>query len=63
MTQTKPKKQQKRKYNEDGMRLTDCCGCYSTFCMDTGELVCKKCFKVVEFGEGDGSEYKEEPKS
>ncbi len=49
-----------KKYDEDGMRLTDCCGCCSTYCLDTGELVCKKCFEVVEFGEGDGSEYKED---
>ena len=48
-----------KKYDEDGMRLTDCCGCCSTFCLDTGDLVCKNCFEPVEFGEGDGSEYKE----
>ena len=47
-------------YNEDGMRLTDCCGCLSTYSLDTGTLYCKKCFEDVEVGEGDGEEYKED---
>jgi len=44
-----------KRYDENGMRLTDCCGAHSTFCDDY--LVCKKCFGEVSFGEGDGSEY------
>ena len=47
-------------YDENGMRLTDCCGCHSTYSLDTGSLYCKKCFEDVEVGEGDGEEYKEE---
>lgn len=46
-------------YDEDGMRLTDCCGCLSTYDA-TGTLYCKKCFEGVEVGEGDGEEYKED---
>lgn len=38
----------------EGSRLTDCCQAYSTFFDD--ELVCKVCYRNVEFGEGDGSE-------
>ena len=41
--------------SEDGGRLTDCCGCYSTFDQDGG-LYCKACYRYVSFGEGDGSE-------
>lgn len=50
-------------YAEDGCRLTDCCGCYSTY-MDAvlmgGEqvLCCKQCYLEVPHGQGDGSEYK-----
>lgn len=43
-----------KKYADDGTRLTDCCGAYSTFM--EGELCCKKCYEVVDYGEGDGSE-------
>ena len=43
------------KYNEQGMRLTDCCGCYSTFCDET--LCCKRCFYPVPHGQGDGNEH------
>jgi hypothetical protein len=43
------------KYDEDGQRLTDCCGCYSTYHDDV--LCCKKCYAEVEHGQGDGSEY------
>lgn len=46
---------QTKRYADDGCRLTDCCGAYSTFF--DGELACKKCYEDVEFGEGDGSEY------
>ncbi len=42
------------------MRLTDCCAATSTY-MDDGNddwvLCCKHCYKIVEVGEGDGSEY------
>ena len=51
-----------KRYAEDGCRLTDCCGCYSTY-MDCGgvncRLCCKQCYNEVEHGQGDGSEYKE----
>ena len=48
-----------RKYNDDGMRLTDCCGCVSSFCDDT--LCCKGCYKAVPHGQGDGLEYRSSP--
>ena len=35
--------------------LTSCCGTYSTY--SEGELVCRRCWQTVEFGEGDGSRY------
>lgn len=48
-------------YAQDGCRLTDCCGCYSTY-MDCGDvnqrLCCKQCYHEVPHGQGDGSEYK-----
>ena len=50
-------------YDQSGCRLTDCCGCYSTY-MDSGQLVdtqqlcCKRCCRVVPNGQGDGSEHK-----
>ena len=43
-----------KKYSNEGCRLTDCCGAYSTYIED--DLFCKKCYELVEFGEGDGSE-------
>jgi hypothetical protein len=49
-----------KKYTTDGVRLTDCCGAYSTF-VDVGdgwELSCKQCYKAVPSGQGDGSETK-----
>lgn len=52
-----------KQYDDKGVRLTDCCGCYSTF-MDDGEgnydLCCKKCYGLVPVGQGDGAEKKEE---
>jgi hypothetical protein len=48
---------QVKKYDrEDGTRLTDCCAAYSTFDMDDGVLMCKKCYGEVDYGEGDGTE-------
>ena len=47
-----------KKCNEDGMRLTDCCGTCSTF-DENGILYCKACYEEVSFGEGDGNEYKD----
>ena len=47
----------KKRYAEDGTRLTDCCGAYSTY-DEGGELYCKKCFQPVGFGQGDGTERK-----
>lgn len=43
-------------FSPDGMRLTDCCGAFSTFSETT--LVCKGCWEPVGMGQGDGSEYK-----
>lgn len=52
-----------KRYDDLGQRVTDCCGCYSTFCEgesgDCDVLCCKKCYHEVEFGEGDGSEFAE----
>ena len=45
-----------KNYDENGMRLTDCCAAHSTFCDDA--RCCKVCFEEVEVGEGDGSEYR-----
>ena len=45
-----------KNYNEEGMRMTDCCQSASTY-FDVS-LVCKTCFNDVEIGEGDGNEYK-----
>ena len=45
-----------KNYNEEGMRMTECCQSASTFC--DVSLVCKTCFNDVEIGEGDGNEYK-----
>ena len=53
----------KKNYDSDGMRTTDCCGAFSTY-VDGGEtghcneLCCKQCYREVGFGEGDGNEYR-----
>ncbi len=47
-----------KRYADDGTRLTDCCGSYSTFSVDDGELMCRSCYGYVPFGQGDGSEVK-----
>ena len=56
-----PDDDEQRRYNNVGMRLTDCCAACSTY-MDDGtgewELSCKHCAHLVDFGEGDGSEYR-----
>jgi len=52
-----------KRYNEEGVRLTDCCGAISTF-MECNNypghevLCCKVCFCEVPIGQGDGSEVK-----
>ena len=46
----------RRKYNDEGMRLTDCCGCVSTY--HDEDLCCKGCWEVVPHGQGDGVEYR-----
>ena len=46
-----------KKYDQDGMRVTDCCGAHSTY-DEHGQLYCKACFEAVGPGEGDGGEYK-----
>ena len=48
-----------RKYHESGVRLTDCCGAFSTYHIDEiGHeiLCCKKCWNEVPVGQGDGLE-------
>jgi hypothetical protein len=52
---TDPLQPKGAKYNDEGMRLTDCCGCLSTFCDET--LCCKRCFYPVPLGQGDGNEH------
>jgi hypothetical protein len=49
-----------KKYNDEGMRMTNCCGACSTYC--DGVLCCKGCYKKVRPGEGDGAEYKDGPR-
>lgn len=47
------------KYNQEGIRLTDCCGAMSTYSEEfVGEFVlcCKKCWEKVPIGQGDGNE-------
>jgi len=51
-----------KRYNSEGMRLTDCCGAYSTYCQsdESGQLdtlCCKACYAEVPFGQGDGGEH------
>lgn len=50
-----------KRYDDGGQRVTSCCGCYSTY-MDAGYgtefLCCKSCYNEVDFGEGDGSEFR-----
>lgn len=46
-----------KRYNDDGVRTTDCCGALSTYV--EGDLVCKCCFEQVSIGEGDGAERRE----
>lgn len=43
-------------FNTDGMRLTDCCGACSTYHGST--LCCKVCYREVDYGQGDGTEYR-----
>jgi hypothetical protein len=43
-------------YNDDGMRLTNCCKAHSTYCDHV--LCCKACWHQVDEGQGDGSEYR-----
>ena len=59
MTRERKDRMMAKKYNDDGMRLTDCCGCVSSFCDDT--LCCKGCYKAVPHGQGDGLEYRSSP--
>ncbi len=50
-----------KKFNDEGVRLTDCCGCMSTY-DEMGTLVCKGCYNEVSSGEGDGCETKTQVK-
>ena len=47
-----------KKYGSDGVRLSDCCGCYATYCDAT--LCCMKCWREVSIGEGDGCERRQD---
>ena len=47
-----------KRYDKDGQRVTSCCGSYSTYHDET--LCCKSCYNEVDFGEGDGSEFRAE---
>lgn len=40
--------------DEDGVRLTECCGAFSTYV--EGVLCCKVCYEEVEVGQGDGED-------
>jgi hypothetical protein len=48
-------------YANDGTRLTDCCAAYSTYDIDSGDLVCRACYAPVPDGQGDGTEQREQP--
>jgi ribosomal protein S14 len=56
---TKRDKSTKR-YNEEGMRMTDCCGSMSSYY--DAMLCCKTCFREVDAGQGDGAEYVSGPR-
>lgn len=49
-----------KRYDANGQRVTDCCGSYSTY-MESGAedmvLCCKKCYREVSVGQGDGVEF------
>lgn len=45
-----------KRYDKGGQRVTDCCGCYSTYCGE--DLVCRSCYHPVTIGEGDGCEFR-----
>ena len=51
-----------KQYNNEGVRLTDCCAAMSTY-MDNGAgeyaLCCKACYEEVPAGQGDGAEHKQ----
>lgn len=48
----------KRWDEDEGTRLTDCCGACSTYV--EGVLSCKACYEAVPPGQGDGSELRPE---
>ena len=56
-----PDDDEQRRWNNVGMRLTDCCAAASTY-MDDGygeaDLCCKHCANIVNPGEGDGEEFR-----
>ena len=41
--------------DDHGMRLTDCCGSFSTY--HDSDLCCKSCWRTVPNGQGDGTEF------
>ena len=46
-----------KRFNTEGLRMTNCCGAFSKCVSD--RLVCKDCWCDVGPGEGDGAERKE----
>lgn len=45
------------RYDDEGHRLTNCCGAFSTFDSDA-VLRCKACGYAVPLGQGDGGEHR-----
>lgn len=56
LRRAQPIVEQRARYDERGVRLTDCCGAYSTYMDDA--LCCKACCREVPSGQGDGNEVK-----
>jgi hypothetical protein len=44
-----------KRYDEHGMRLTNCCGAHSTYVDEV--LCCKICYEETPIGQGDGNEF------
>ena len=49
-------------YKGKQWRMTDCCGSASTISVDDETLCCKSCWKVVDDGQGDFTEEKNQSK-
>jgi len=46
-----------KRWSAEYGRLTDCCGALSTYCGD--DLSCKRCYRSVPVGQGDGNEQRD----